>query len=87
MARKIVRTVLVGLITGLFLGLILLPALDAMGRILLMPPVFEPAARVLLGAFLLAGMGAAWSYVPAVPGSEEETAEGPPDPSAHVGGP
>jgi hypothetical protein len=87
MVRKIVRTLLVGLITGLLLGLLLLPALDAMGRSLLMPPVYEPAVRVLLAALLLAGMRAAWSYEPVVPGAGEEATEGPPDPSAHGGGP
>lgn len=89
MGRKVMRTLLVGLITGLLLVVLLLPGLDAMGRILLMPPVYKPAARILVGAFWLASMGAAWSYRPAAPpvaaGEGGDTA--PPDSPAHVGGP
>ena len=81
MARKIARTLLVGLITGICLVFLLLPALDAMGRVLLMPPLYEPAARGLVAAFWLAGMGAAWAYKPVEP---EPGA--PLDPSAHPGG-
>lgn len=88
MVRTVLRTLLVGLISGLVLGLLLLPVLDAMGRILPLPPVFHPAARILLVALWLAGMKAAWSYEPVMPGPEETTGDdGPPDPSTHAGGP
>ena len=82
MSRKIARTLLVGLITGVLLVLLLIPALDAMGRILLMPPLYKPAARGLVVAFWLAGMGAAWAYEPIVSDPDD-----PPDPSAQAGGP
>jgi hypothetical protein len=87
MARKVVRTLLVGLITGLVLVLLLIPGLDAMGRILLMPPLYEPAARGLVAAFWLAGMGAAWAYEPVGSEMGEDAVEPAPDPSAQPGGP
>ena len=65
MSRRIVRTVLVAVVTALLLLAVVLPALDSMGRLLLMPPSYRPAARVLLAAFWAVGVGAAWAYRPA----------------------
>jgi hypothetical protein len=64
MRRRIVRTGIVALLAGAALALIGVPALDAMGRLLIMPPVYYPAARVLLGAFWVVGVAAAWAYRP-----------------------
>lgn len=65
MSRRIVRTALVGAGTAVLLWVVLLPALDSMGRLLLMPPSYRPAARVLLAAFWAVGVAAAWAYRPA----------------------
>jgi hypothetical protein len=68
MRRRILRTVLVGGITGAVLAFVGVPALDAMGRLLLMPPVYYPAARVLLAGLWAAGAASAWAYRPPEPG-------------------
>lgn len=67
MQRKVLRTLLVALISGAALLFLLLPALDALGSVLLMPPSYGPAARVLVGAFWLVGIAAAWAYQPPGP--------------------
>lgn len=64
MRRRILRTLLVGAISGAVLALVGIPALDAMGRLLLMPPLYYPAARVLLGALWAVGLASAWTYQP-----------------------
>ncbi|MBT8335184.1 MAG: hypothetical protein KJO11_01180 [Gemmatimonadetes bacterium] len=64
MRRRILRTLLVGAISGAALALVGVPALDAMGRLLLMPPVYYPAARVLLAALWAVGLASAWTYRP-----------------------
>ena len=64
MRRRIIRTLLVGVITGAVLALVGVPALDAMGRLLLLPPVYYPAARVLLAGLWAVGLASAWAYRP-----------------------
>jgi uncharacterized transporter YbjL len=61
---RVLRTLGVAVVAGILLVAFLLPALDAMGRVLLMPPSYRPAARALLAALWLAGVGAAWAYRP-----------------------
>lgn len=62
MANKLVRTALVGAVTAAVLLFIVLPMLDAMGRMLLMPPSYFPSARGLVIALWLLGVAATWAY-------------------------
>ncbi len=78
MTPRIVRTLSIGLPAGLVLAWGLVPALDAMGRILLMPPLYYPAARVLAAAFWLVGVAAVWVYRPAGEGGSR-----PAEPPTH----
>ncbi len=72
MKRKLMRTGLVGALAAVVLVGALLPGLDAMGRVLLMPPLYYPAARILTAAFWVVGVGAAWVYRPPTPGADRE---------------
>lgn len=64
MRRRVVRTLAVAVAAGLVLAFVVLPGLDALGRTLLMPPSYRPAARALLAAFWAVGVAAAWAYRP-----------------------
>lgn len=64
MRRRIVRTLAVAAVSGFVLAFLMLPGLDALGRTLLMPPSYRPAARVLLGALWAVGVAATWAYEP-----------------------
>lgn len=67
MSGRIVRTLGVAAVAGILLGGLVLPGLDALGRTLLMPPVYYPAARGLLVAMWLVGVAATWVYRPPEP--------------------
>lgn len=62
MGRKLARTALVALLSAAVLLWIVLPMLDAMGRMLLMPPSYFPTARGLVVALWLLGVAATWAY-------------------------
>lgn len=62
MGGKLLRTALVALLSAVVLLFVVLPMLDAMGRMLLMPPSYFPAARGLVVALWLLGVAATWAY-------------------------
>ncbi len=85
MLRRIVRTCLVGVVSGaLLLGLVV-PAIDAVGRLLLLPPVFRPASRWMIAALWVTGLGAAWVYRPAEASTSAPSGREASD--THPGGP
>jgi undecaprenyl pyrophosphate phosphatase UppP len=62
--QRRVRTAWTAVIAALVLGFILVPALDAVGALLLAPKMHAVAARVFAGVLWAALVGAAWTYQP-----------------------
>lgn len=77
MGRKLTRTVLVGLVSAAVLAFLVVPAADAVGRLLLLPAVFRPAARWMVAALWVTGVAAAWTYQPPESPSGEVGADEP----------
>lgn len=67
------RTVLTALVAGLAARALLLPLLEAVGRVLMVPPVYTPVARGFAALLWLTLVAAAWAYRPAAqrPGSAD----------------
>ena len=62
--QRWVRTAWTGAVAALVVGFILVPALDAVGALLLAPKMHAVAVRVFAGVLWAALVGAAWSYQP-----------------------
>jgi hypothetical protein len=61
--RRLLRTTLWAALLALVAAL-LLPGLDAIGRLMSFPPSYHTGARILLGALWLVGVAAVWAYRP-----------------------
>lgn len=72
MGRKLGRTMVVAVVSAAALLFLVLPMLDAMGRMLLMPPSYFPSARGLVVALWLLGVAATWAYRPPETGDDRD---------------
>lgn len=64
MSPRVRRTLLTALVAGLAARVLLLPLLEAVGRILVVPPVYTPVARGFAALLWLTLVAAAWAYRP-----------------------
>lgn len=66
--RRWLRTLWTAVISAFVLGFVLVPALDAVGDLLLAPKMHAVAARVFAAVLWSVLVGAAWSYRPSSEG-------------------
>jgi hypothetical protein len=73
-----VRTTLWAVVLGALVAL-LLPGMDALGRLMGFPASYHTGARILVGGLWLVGVAAVWAYRPSEAGPASGQEEGPPD--------
>lgn len=61
--KRIVRTLLWAVVLGVTAWALLIP-MDALGRVIPMPPSYRIGARIMVGAMWAVGVAAVWAYRP-----------------------